>query len=257
MNELFRVDQATYMIWISAGFTVILLVAGARAIVASVNGGGRFATLVEAMVDFARENIAEAFLGEHAKKWFGFFAALFFFILFANLLGKLPGPVYGSAASAIEQEPRFLLEAPTGNINVTAALAVLVFLVAQGVGLAKMGPIGYFKKKFLLPAPLWVQIPAIPIMLLVLLAEPFSLAVRLFANMTAGHKVIVTFMVADMVGGVWLLTQAPVWAKPISLLPFVLTVALLGFELLIAFIQAFIFALLSALYLSESLEEHH
>jgi F-type H+-transporting ATPase subunit a len=120
-----------------------------------------------------------------------------------------------------------------------------------------MGPVGYFKKKFLLPAPLWVQIPAIPIMLLVLLAEPFSLAVRLFANMTAGHKVIVTFMVADMVGGVWLLTQAPVWAKPISLLPFVLTVALLGFELLIAFIQAFIFALLSALYLSESLEEHH
>ena len=257
MSELFHVDQLTYMLWLAAGLTVILLVAGARAIVASVAGGGRFANLVEAMVDFAREDIAEAFLGEHAKKWFGFFAALFFFILFANLLGKLPGPVYGFTASAIDQDPHFLLEAPTGNINVTAALAVMVFLIAQGVGLAKLGPVGYFKKKFLLPAPLAIQIPAIPIMLLVLLAEPFSLAVRLFANMTAGHKVIVTFMVADLVGGVWLLTQAPIWAKPISLLPFALTVALLGFELLIAFIQAFIFALLSALYLSESLEEHH
>ena len=60
-----------------------------------------------------------------------------------------------------------------------------------------------------------------------------------------------------LVGGVWLITQAPVWAKPVSILPFALTVALMGFELLIAFIQAFIFALLSALYLSESLEEHH
>ena len=257
MNELFRVDHYTYMIWTAAGLTLIVLVAGARAITASLAGGGRFANLVESRVDFARENIADAFLGEHAKRWFGFFAALFFFILFCNLLGKLPGPVYGSTASAIDQDPQFLLETPTGNINVTSSLAVMVFLIAQGVGLFKLGPVGYFKKKFLLPAPLWVQIPAIPIMVLVLLAEPFSLAVRLFANMTAGHKVIVTFMVADLVGGMWLLTQAPIWAKPISLLPFVLTVALLGFELLIAFIQAFIFALLSALYLSESLEEHH
>jgi F-type H+-transporting ATPase subunit a len=257
MSELFQVDQWTYMIWISGGLTALLLVAGARVIAASAAPTGRFANLVDSLVDFARENIADAFLGEHAKKWSGFFATLFFFILFANLLGKLPGPVYGSAANAMEQNPQFLLETPTGNINVTAALAVMVFLIAQGVGLAKMGPIGYFKKKFLLPAPLWVQIPAIPIMFLVLLAEPFSLAVRLFANMTAGHKVIVTFMVADMVGGIWLLTQAPIWARPASVVPFVLTVALLAFELLIAFIQAFIFALLSALYLSESLEEHH
>jgi F-type H+-transporting ATPase subunit a len=257
MNELFRIDQWVYMLWIAAGLTIVLLVAGARAIATSAASGGRFANLVEALVDFARENIAEAFLGEHAKKWFGFCASLFFFILFANLLGKLPGPVYGSAGHAIDPEPRFVLETPTGNINVTAALAVMVFVIAQGVGLANLGPIGYFKKKFLLPAPLWVQIPAIPIMVLVLLAEPFSLAVRLFANMTAGHKVIVTFMVADLVGGMWLLTQAPVWAKPVSVLPFALTVGLLGFELLIAFIQAFIFALLSALYLSESLEEHH
>ena len=257
MNELFRIDQWVYMIWAAAGLTLLLLVAGARAIAASAGSGGRFANFVEAMVDFARENIAEAFLGEHAKKWFGFFATLFFFILFANLLGKLPGPVYGLVQNRMDQNPHFLLETPTGNINVTAALAVMVFLIAQGVGLVKLGPVSYFKKKFLLPAPLWVQIPAIPIMVLVLLAEPFSLAVRLFANMTAGHKVIVTFMVADMVGGVWLLTQAPIWAKPVCVLPFALTVALLGFELLIAFIQAFIFALLSALYLSESLEEHH
>jgi F-type H+-transporting ATPase subunit a len=121
----------------------------------------------------------------------------------------------------------------------------------------KLGPVGYFKKKFLLPAPLWVQIPAIPIMFLVLLAEPFSLAVRLFANMTAGHMVLMTFATAQMVGGVWLLHNPSVLAKAASVLPFALSVILVAFELFVAFIQAFIFTLLSALYLSESLEEHH
>jgi F-type H+-transporting ATPase subunit a len=126
------------------------------------------------------------------------------------------------------------------------------------VGVVKLGPLGYFKKKFLLPgAPWWVQCLAVFIMPIVLLAEPFSLCVRLFANMTAGHKVIITFMVADMVGGVWLAQAGSLWLKPLAVLPFALTVVLLAFELFIAFIQAFIFALLSALYLSESLEDHH
>jgi F-type H+-transporting ATPase subunit a len=257
MSELFKIDQFVVMVWIAAALTLIVLVAGARAISAGVVSTGRFANLVEAMVDFARENIVDAFLGEHAKKWFGFIATVFFFILFANLLGKLPGPIHGPAGEAIVAEPHFALESPTGNINVTAALAVMVFIVAQVVGVVKLGLGGYCKKKFLLPgAPWWVQCLAVFIMPIVLLAEPFSLAVRLFANMTAGHKVIITFMVADMVGGMWLLDQG--WLlKPIAVLPFVMTVVLLAFELAIAFIQAFIFALLSALYLSESLEEHH
>ncbi len=253
MSELFHIDQWVYMVWIAGALTVIVLAAGARLVAGRVVAEGRFANFVEAMVDFARENIAESFLGEHAKKWFGFVATLFFFILFANLLGKLPGPVAGSL-----EHQHFWLESPTGNINVTAALAALVFVVAQVVGLWKLGLVGYCKKKFIMPgAPLALKIPGVLIMILVLLAEPFSLCVRLFANMTAGHRVIVTFMVADMVGGMWLLQTAPGWIKPLSVLPFVLSVALMAFELVIAFIQAFIFALLSALYLSESLEEHH
>ncbi len=257
MKELFLIDQFVVMLWIAAALTVIVLVAGARAISSHVVATGRFANLMEVMVDFARENIVDAFLGHQARKWFGFFAAIFFFILFSNLLGKLPGPIMGAPDAAIDPNPHFLLESPTGNINVTAAMAVMVFIVAQLVGVVNLGPLGYFKKKFLLPgAPLWVQFLAVIIMPIVLLAEPFSLAVRLFANMTAGHKVIITFMVAEMVGGVWLLNQGWLF-KPLAALPFVMTSALLAFELIIAFIQAFIFALLSALYLSESLEEHH
>lgn len=230
------------MVWLAAGTTLAVLILGARLIAGALVSTGRFANLVEAMVEFVEENIVKEFLGEHARNWFGFFATLFFFILFANLVGKLPVPGF---------------ESPTGNINVTAALAVMVFVIAQVVGILKLGVVGYFKKKFLLPAPWWVQIPAIPIMLLVLLAEPFSLAVRLFANMTAGHLVLLTFATAQMVGGVWLLGQPNLLAKSAAVLPFALSVILVAFELFVAFIQAFIFTLLSALYLSESLEQHH
>ncbi len=251
MAGLFKITELTVMLWTAAGLTLVVLVVGARLIAASATTTGRFANLVESMVDLVRTNIVEPFLGEHSSKWFGFFAALFFFILFCNILGKLPSPASGAA-----EDPKFILESPTSNINVTAALAITVFLIAQVVGVIKLGPIGYFKKKFLLPAPLLVQLFAIPIMFLVLLAEPFSLAVRLFANMYAGHKVLVTFAVAQMVGGVWLMHQS-LAIKAIAAVPFVLSVLLLGFEFFVAFIQAFIFALLSALYLSESLEEHH
>ncbi|MCX7886136.1 MAG: F0F1 ATP synthase subunit A [Verrucomicrobiae bacterium] len=246
------ITHEVVLLWIAAATTLVVMTAGARLIAANLATTGRFANLVEALVEFVRSNIVEEFLGEHAKKWFGFFAALFFFLLFANLLGKLPGPVFRGV-----EEPRFWLESPTANINVTAGMAIFVFVVAQVAGIIKLGPVGYFKKKFLLPsAPWWVQPVALVIMPIVLLAEPFSLAVRLFANMTAGHKVLVTFAVAELVGGVWLLQQGGLWAV-LAALPFALSVILLAFELFVAFIQAFIFTLLSALYISESLEEHH
>jgi F-type H+-transporting ATPase subunit a len=240
------------LVWIAAAVTMILMIATARVISANLATTGKFGNLMESLVDFVRSNIVEEFLGHNGKAWFGFFAALFFFLLFSNLMGKLPGPVFRGA-----EEPNFWLESPTGNINVTAGMAIFVFLVAQVVGIIKLGPAGYFKKKFLLPgAPWWVQFLAVLIMPIVLLAEPFSLAVRLFANMTAGHKVLVTFAVAELVGGVWL-WNAGTWQKAVAALPFALSVVLLAFELFVAFIQAFIFTLLSALYLSESLEEHH
>jgi F-type H+-transporting ATPase subunit a len=252
MHVDLSISHEVILVWIAAAVTMVVMIAGARAISAGLATTGKFGNLVESLVDFVRSNIVEEFLGHHGRAWFGFFAALFFFLLFANLMGKVPGPVYHGA-----EEPRFWLESPTGNINVTAGLAIFVVAVAQITGIIKLGPIGWFKKKFLLPgAPVILQIVMIPIMVLVLLAEPFSLAVRLFANMTAGHKVLVTFAVAELVGGVWLWNSGA-WQKAVAMLPFALSVVLLAFELFVAFIQAFIFTLLSALYLSESLEEHH
>jgi len=252
MNIDFSISHELKLVWIAAGLTIVVMIVAARAITAGLTASGKFGHLMESLVDFVRGSIVEEFLGHHGKAWFGFFAALFFFLLFANLMGKFPGPVYHGV-----DEPHFWLESPTANINVTAGMAIFVFLVAQTVGLIKLGPVGYFKRKFLLPgAPWWVQVLAVLIMPIVLLAEPFSLAVRLFANMVAGHKVLVTFAAAELVGGVWLWNTGT-WKMAIAALPFAISVLLLAFELFVAFIQAFIFTLLSALYLSESLEEHH
>ncbi len=252
MHVDFSISHEVVLVWIAAAITMVVMIAGARAISAGLATTGKFGNLVESLVDFVRSNIVEEFLGHQGKRWFGFFATLFFFLLFANLMGKLPGPVFRGA-----EEPHFWLESPTGNINVTGGMAIFVVGLAQVVGIVRLGFIGYFKRKFLLPgAPVVLQILMIPIMVLVLLAEPFSLAVRLFANMKAGHQVLVTFAVAELVGGVWLVQNGGLMAA-VSALPFALSVVLLAFELFVAFIQAFIFTLLSALYLGEFLEDHH
>jgi len=233
------VTNEVVMLWLAAALTFVIMVVGARRLAKGFGTANRFTMFVEAMMEFVRENITGAFLGDNATRWFPFVATLFFFILFSNLLGKLPLPWYVTTT--------------TGNINVTAAMAILVFVIAQVVGVVKLGPVTYFKKKFLIPAPKLIQIPAILIMFLVLLAEPLSLAVRLFANMLAGHMV----MGLITAGGLFFAASGNYLLKPVSALPFVIVVVMQGFELFIAFIQAFIFALLSSLYLSESLEEHH
>lgn len=236
----FSVTNEVVLLWLAAAVTLGIMILAARKLASGVGTATRFTALVESSVGFVRRDIAEAFLGHHAAQWFPFFAALFFFVFFNNLIGKVPLPWY--------------IVTPTGNINVTLPLAVFVFVIAQGVGIYKMGLGGYFKKKFLLPgAPLWIQPLALIIMPIVLIAEPLSLAVRLFANMLAGHMIIGLITA----GGLYFAVHWPIWAKPMAAVPFAFVVAMGAFELFIAFIQAFIFALLSALYLSESLEEHH
>src|SRR5437660_494333 len=85
------VTNAVVTLWLAALLTIFVLWLGARRI---ATANGRFATLVETLVEFVRTNIAEEFLGHNSKQWFGFIATLFFFILFMNLIGKLPLPFY-------------------------------------------------------------------------------------------------------------------------------------------------------------------
>ena len=159
-----------------------------------------------------------------------FFLTVFFFILFCNLIGLIP---YSAT--------------PTGNISVTAALALCTFVVVQVAGIANNGLFGYFKSLVPSGMPLWLLPMMVPIEILGLFSKPFALCIRLFANMIAGHVAILVFL------GLIIMLQNYLIA-PFSV-GFAAAIYLL--EIFIAFIQAFIFTLLSALFISMAAHPDH
>jgi F-type H+-transporting ATPase subunit a len=221
--------------------TFLFLVGAARAV--NATGTGRLPNLAESLLDFVRENISDAFMGHHGAKWFPFVATIFFYVLFNNLLGLIPIPGY--------------FHAGTSNLNVTATLAIVVFLVVQAVAVKTHGLKYYSSLLFPKNAPAWLRYSLMPFIELIgVFARPFSLAIRLFANMTAGHQIIIVLLTGDMVGVTYLLHHG-LLAKAASPVPLIIAVGMDAFEIFVAFIQAFIFALLTALYLGEALEESH
>ena len=235
------ITNSVVVIWLGAVLTFMFLVGAARAI--NATGAGRFPNLVEALLDFVHENITKAFMGEQGAKWFPFVATVFFFILFNNLLGLVPVPGY--------------FHAGTSNLNVTATLAFFVFLVVQVIAVKEHGLKYYWGLLFPKSAPVWLRFSLMPFIELIgILARPFSLAIRLFANMTAGHQMIVVLITGELIGITWMMDQGVLW-KMAVVAPLAGVVIMNAFEIFVAFIQAFIFALLTALYLGEVLEESH
>jgi len=187
-----------------------------------------FGAAVEAIVLFVRNDVAIANIGHDGAKFAPYILTLFFFILYCNLLGLLP---WGAA--------------PTGNLAVTGALALTSFLTVEISGFRALGPKGYLKTIVFVP-PGMTGIGAVamalimtPIEIIGKLAKPFALAVRLFANMTAGHVVVLaliglTFFFQSYLVGV----AASVMATGIMLL-----------ELFVAFLQAFVFTLLTSVFI--------
>ena len=185
----------------------------------------RLQMLAELAYGFVRDILRENG-GEKAMGFFPLVFSLFLFILFGNLLGLLPASF-----------------TYTSHLAVTFAMAIFVFLVATVVGFATHGVkfLGFF-----IPSgvPFALLPLMVPIEIISYLSRPVSLALRLFANMTAGHimlKVFAGFVVSLGVLGV---------------LPIGVNVLLLGFELLIAFLQAYVFSVLTCLYLKDALEMH-
>jgi len=195
--------------------------------------------LMESLVSFVKQSLIHEILGEEGMSWFPFIATLFFFILFCNLLGLIPK-----------------MFTATSNINVTASLAAVVFICTQGAGIAKHGLMGY-GKTFIpkgMPRGIMGKI-LIGFMIIVemisQLARPFSLAVRLFANMTAGHMVILVFLsMIFMFQGVF----AKIFVTPMSV---VMAVVMMAFEIFVSLLQAFIFAILASIYISLAVHPEH
>ncbi|MCB9335494.1 MAG: F0F1 ATP synthase subunit A [Flavobacteriales bacterium] len=193
-------------------------------------GAGRF---LEPIVLFVRDEIAIPNIGEkHYKKYMNYLLTIFFFIWFLNLAGMTP---FGIGV--------------TNNIAVTFSLAMLTFLITQFTGkktywLHLFDPLGH-SMPWVAKIPLYLLL--VPIEILGLFVKPFSLMIRLYANMTAGHVVLMS-----IIGLIF------VFKNIIASTAFpVLTLALSALELLVAALQAYIFTMLSALYFGTAAEEHH
>ena len=189
------------------------------------------ANVVEAFILYLRDEVAIKNIGHGGEKYVPYIVTIFFFILFCNLLGLLP---WGAS--------------PTGNISVTAALAIMTFIVVEVSGMRAQGAAGYAKTIFFIPhgLPTFMK----PIMLLIMtpvefigkLTKPFALAVRLYANMTAGHAVVLAFTGMLVMAGI----AGTIWVAPA---PVFMAIGILVLEVFVAFLQAYVFALLTSVFI--------
>lgn len=194
-----------------------------------------FAGAVESIVLFIRNEVVLPNVGHHGDAFVPFAMTLFFFILFANLLGLIP---YGSTA--------------TGNISVTATLAITTFFVIEIAGMRALGR-NYWRTIIYWPPDqsLWIKLPMTvimtPIEIIGKFTKPFALAIRLFANMTAGHVVLLALISL-------IFTFGSYW---IVLPPLLMGVAISMLELFVALLQAYIFTLLSSVFIGLIREGAH
>lgn len=195
---------------------------------------------VEAMVLFVRDDIAEANIGpSDGRKYTPLLCSFFFFILIAALLGLVPLPSYEGGKWG------FAGTTSTGNIAVTMALALISFIAQQYAGISKYGVVGHFKNLIPSGLPVWLLPIMVPVELISMLTKPFALMIRLFANMLAGHMVITTLLL--LIGLMaQVSTVAGVLMTPVSL---GLALFMMFLEILVAFIQAYIFTLLTAIFI--------
>jgi F-type H+-transporting ATPase subunit a len=212
----------------------------------------RTQTAIETIYAFVRDDITGGSMDDKmARKWFPFLCTLFLFIWFSNLIGYIPLPTNSEETVNIGglEVPAFAIYAATANISIPLVLALIVFVSYTVEGIRAKGVLGYFKS--LVPEGV-SGAGAIPLFILELvsnLMRLLSLSVRLFANILAGHLIILF-----MSGGLAVLLGLE--ALGVFLLP--AGVALFLFELgLVASLQAFIFATLSAIYLGGAVAEHH
>jgi F-type H+-transporting ATPase subunit a len=223
---------------LSAILVLALLIFTARAHVRSTHAVGRpkgFAAGLEAVILYLRNEIYLPVLGGHGgAAYVPFCLTLFFFILFCNLFGLIP---YGST--------------PTGNIAVTGTLAAVTFVVVEVAGMRTLGK-GYIGTIVYWPHDMPVVMKSLltivmtPVEIIGKFTKPFALTIRLFANMIAGHVIILA-----LIGMIFLFG----WI--ISPLPVIMAIGIMVLEILVAAIQAFIFSLLAAVFIGQIRAAHH
>jgi len=222
----FSITKNVAMLFINAAVLLTVLISVSRAYKRSSGKAPRgLQSFIEPIVVFVKDEIVKPNIGPKYEKFLPYLLTLFFFILFGNLLGLLPG-----AANL------------TGNIAVTMTLAVFTFLITNFSGNKN-----YWKHIFWTPGvPLPLRIIILPVEIAGIFTKPFSLMIRLFAAITAGHIVLLSLVVLTFIFHSWFVG--------IGSSIFVLFITLI--ELLVAGIQAYVFTLFSSLYIGMAVEEH-
>lgn len=221
----FSITKTVLMVVVTALLMIFIFGGIARSYKNSLvpTGAGK---ILEPLILFIRDDIAKPNIGAKYQKYMSYLLTIFFFILFLNVFGLLP---FGINV--------------TGNIAITAALAIFTFFITQFTANKN-----YWQHIFWMPGlPLPMKIVMMPIEIIGMFIKPFALLIRLFANMTAGHIVIMSliamiYVFKNVIAGV--------------AFPF-LTFVLYLLEILVAFLQAYIFTMLSAVYFGMANEEHH
>jgi F-type H+-transporting ATPase subunit a len=233
-STAFMFNKIAILTLLSAAITLILFFVAGRRQQLVPRG---IQNIMESSVDFITNSVVIDVMGQEGLAWVPWLTGLFFFILFNNLFEVIP----------------FIQMPATARTSVTIPLALIVYVTFIVVGIKKQGFGRYFKSA-LVPSgvPVALLILLVPIELLsTFIVRPFALAVRLFGNMLAGHLLLVTFAViseALFVRGIGLIVLP---------LPAATLVVLTGYEIFVGFLQAFIFTILTAVYLGESLGGGH
>ncbi len=235
----FSITKNVLALFVSLTLILIIFISVARAYTRREGQAPKgLQSFVEPLIIFIRDDVAKPSIGDKYMKYMPFLLTVFFFILINNLIGLIP--IFPGGANL------------TGNITITFALALMTFLITTFSGNKD-----YWKHIFNTPGvPWWLKFP-VPLMPIVELmgvfTKPFVLMVRLFANITAGHIIVLGFFSLIFIMGE--MTAGAGWGTAIFSTLFVVFMTVL--ELLVAFIQAYVFTLLSALYFGLATKEHH
>jgi F-type H+-transporting ATPase subunit a len=193
--------------------------------------------LAESIYGFVRNNISVEMIGPRGVRFAPYLTSLFCFILLNNFYGIVP----------------FLQISPNSHIAFPAMLAIISYIVFISAGIRHHGFVKYVKMSLVPPAPWFILPLLIPIEFFsTFMVRPFSLAIRLFANMFAGHMLLLVFTL-----GGFAMLSANVWLLPVSIVSWLMTIALTFLEFLVIVLQAYVFTVLTASYVQGALAEEH
>jgi F-type H+-transporting ATPase subunit a len=232
-NDTWGINKVVLIYGLAALFTMLVFILGNKKQLVPTGAQN----LAESAVEFIEDGIVMETMGEKGLKYTPLLVSLFFFIFFCNIFEIIP--VFQMPATARIALPMFL--------------ALFAYVIYHGAGFREHGPFGYIKHALVPPGlPFVLYVLVVPIEFISkFLVQPFSHTVRLFANLLAGHILLVTF--ATLSSGLWALKPTLV----ILPLPVAAVVAFTAFELLVSFLQAYVFTLLTGVYIGAAISHEH